>query len=135
MNSIGKAALALVLSVGFCSVAVAEDTVPAKVISIKKYLNGRVVDWDRYVAIYDRYPVYDMTLGVGEKTYVVRYESMTGYYPSAWNVGSTIQVKKEGGRFVLSRGEERIPAKIVSDHDCVPQPTRTQSAPQLPCPD
>jgi hypothetical protein len=107
----------------------------AKVIAIKKYPNGRVVDWDRYVAIYDRYPVYDITLQVGEKNYIVRYESVSGYYPNAWNAGNTIQVKKERGRFLLSRGQEQIPAKVVSDHDCVPQPTRTQPVPQLPCED
>jgi hypothetical protein len=122
------------LLLAICSVATAQPT-SARVIAIKKYPNGRVVDWDRYVAIYDGYPVYDIELQVGEKTYIVRYESMTGYYPHAWNVGNTIEAKKDGGRFLLMRGSEEIRARIVSDHDCIVNPTRNQAFPQLPCPD
>jgi hypothetical protein len=135
MSSSLRIAVALVLSLVLCTAATAADTVSAKVIAVKKYEQGRVVHWEKYVPIYDGYPVYDIALQTGGKTYVVRYESMTGYYPNTWNAGNTIQVKQERGRFLLLRGEEQVPANIVSDHDCIVNPTRNQSLPQLPCPE
>jgi hypothetical protein len=106
----------------------------AKVVDIKKYSRGRITYWDKYVPIYDGYPVYDITLNVDNKSYIVRYESVTGYYPAAWAVGNSLQVKKQRGRFLLKKGEEEVPARIVSKDDCLPFPSRYESLPQLPCP-
>jgi hypothetical protein len=105
----------------------------AKVVDIRKYPQGRITYWDKYVPIYDGYPVYDITLNVDNKPYIVRYESGTGYYPAAWAVGNNIQVKKQRGQFLLKKGEEEIPARIVGKEDCIPQPSRNFSLPQLPC--
>lgn len=105
----------------------------AKVVDIKKYPQGRITYWDRYVPIYDGYPVYDITLKVDDKSYIVRYESGTGYYPAAWAVGNDLQVKKKSGQFLLKNREQDVPARIVSKDDCIPQPSRNFSLPQLPC--
>jgi hypothetical protein len=39
---------------------------------------------------------YDITLTLDRKKYVVRYESMTGYYLSSWKAGREIQVRLGG---------------------------------------
>jgi hypothetical protein len=117
------------------TVAFASDLVPAKVIAIKTYDRGRVQYWEGRVPIYDDRPVFDITLEVGNDLTIVRYESNSGYYPSAWKVGQQIQVKKKSrGLYVLMKGEEEIPARVVSDHDCVINPTRADAPPVLPCP-
>jgi hypothetical protein len=114
------------------SFAVAEE-LTAKVLSIREYENGRISYFTSKVPIYDGQPVYDITIGVGDKQYIVRYESGTGYYPAAWAIGREIQVKKERGRFILMNRQEEVPALIVSDHDCIPQPSYYTATPQLPC--
>src|SRR5882672_457300 len=74
----------------------ADDVKTAKVLAVKVYDRGRIAFWEGRVPIYDGYPFYDITLGLGQKKYVVRYESMTGYYPSNWKAGREIQVRLGG---------------------------------------
>jgi hypothetical protein len=107
----------------------------AKVVSIKKHAQGRVVHWEGRVPIFDGNPVYDITLRWNNKTYLVRYESLTGYYPRAWDVGREIPVKHERGQFILYRGEEAVPAREIASSDCAPanHPASASVTPQLPC--
>ena len=117
----------------------ADDLKTAKVLTVKAYDRGRIAFWEGRVPIYDGYPFYDITLAVGQKRYVVRYESMTGYYPSSWKAGRDIQVRLGGkGKIVLFNGEEEVLASIYNGHlqDCVPstgRPTSTGAGPQVPC--
>jgi hypothetical protein len=94
----------------------------ARVIAVKNYSRGRIAYWEGRVPIYDDYPFFDISLAVGSKQYVVRYESLTGYYPSAWQQGSEIQVRKQvRGRMILMNGSEEVTADIVNARaqDCV----------------
>jgi hypothetical protein len=55
------------------------------------------------------------TLSLGEKKQVVRYESLTGYYPSSWRVGSEIRVRLQGkGKMFLLDQTEEVPSEIVN---------------------
>jgi hypothetical protein len=130
-------------------VCAAEDLKTAKVVAVKAYDRGRIAFWEGRVPIYDGYPFYDITLALApdqkedqkkdQKKYVVRYESMTGYYPSSWKVGHDIRVRLEGkGKIVLFNGEEEVLASIYNGHlqDCVPstgRPNATGAGPQVPC--
>jgi len=107
----------------------------AKIVSIKKHAQGRVTYWEGRVPIFDGNPVYDITMRWNNKTYLVRYESLTGYYPRAWDVGREILVKHERGQFLLYRGEEAVPAREISSSDCVSanHPASASVTPQLPC--
>jgi hypothetical protein len=111
----------------------------AKVLAVKTYERGRIAFWEGRVPISDGYPFYDITLSLGQKKYVVRYESMTGYFPSKWKAGSEIQVRLEGkGKMFLFNGEEEVLATIYNGHlqECVPssgRPTVTGAGPQVPC--
>jgi hypothetical protein len=127
----------------------ADDLKTAKVVAVKAYDRGRIAFWEGRVPIYDGYPFYDITLAVDidqkkdekkdQKKYVVRYESMTGYYPSTWKVGRDIRVRLEGkGKIILFNGEEEVLASIYNGHlqDCVPstgRPNATGAGPQVPC--
>ena len=111
----------------------AEPVIIAKVGAIKKYGHGHILYWEGRVPIYDGRPVYDITLAVEGKEYIVRYESNTGYYPAAWQTGKEIPVKKLKGRFMLMNGDEEISAQVVTKDECIPHPTRNQGAPLLPC--
>jgi len=110
----------------------------AKVVDIKDYAQGRVRNWAGHVPIYDGYPVYDITLDVAGKKYIVRYESMTGYYPTRWNTGSEVGIKMASGRAFLLNGSEEIPTEIVTSvaNDCVQPnfPSTVNVVPsQVPC--
>ena len=107
----------------------------AKVVSIKKHAQGRIAHWEGRTPIFDGSPVYDITLKWNNKTYVVRYESLTGYYPRAWDIGSEIPVKHERGQFILYRGDEAVPAREISSSDCVQanSPATASVTPQVPC--
>lgn len=133
MKTVSILLLAILLPATFAS---AQELTTARVISIKNYDRGRIAYWEGNVPVYDDYPVYDISISVGQKMYVVRYESLTGYYPRAWNVGNEIQVKQQRGQFVLMNGEEEIPARTVSKYDCNPsstRPTGWTSTTRLPC--
>jgi hypothetical protein len=113
-----------------------EPLLKAKVASVKEYKDGRISYWEGRTPIYDGRPFFDLTLIVGEKKYLVRYESETGYYPSAWKVGSEIQVKKQRGRFILMNRAEEVQARIVSESDCIEPtgpPTIWVTGSQVPC--
>jgi len=117
----------------------ADDVKTAKVLAVKAYDRGRIAFWEGRVPIYDGYPFYDITLALDQKKYVVRYESMTGYYPSHWKAGREIQVRlgRKGKMFLLN-GEEEVLALIYNGHlqDCVPstgRPTNIGAGPQVPC--
>jgi hypothetical protein len=107
----------------------------AKVVSITKHPHGRIAHWEGRTPIFDGNPVYDITLQWNNKNYVVRYESLTGYYHRAWDVGNEIPVKHERGQFILYRGDEAVPAREISSHDCVQanSPAAASVAPQIPC--
>jgi len=116
----------------------ADDVKTAKVVAVKAYDRGRIAFWEGRVPIYDGYPFYDITLALDQKKYVVRYESMTGYYPSKWKAGREIQVRLGKGRIFLFNGEEEVAATIYNGHlqDCVPssgRPTVIGAGPQVPC--
>src|ERR1700680_1486752 len=97
--------LLLVTSVAFA----ADEVKNAKVVAVKAYDRGRIAFWEGRVPIYDGYPFYDIHLSLEQKKYVVRYESMTGYYPSKWKAGSEIQVRLGGkGKIFLLNGEEEV---------------------------
>jgi hypothetical protein len=107
----------------------------AKVVSIKKHAQGRIVSWSNHAPIFDGYPFYDLTLEWKGKKYVVRYESMTGYYPKAWEAGKEIPARQERGQFTLFQGVEAIPAREVNANDCVQSssPGPPSVLPQIPC--
>ncbi len=117
----------------------ADDVKTAKVLAVKAYDRGRIAFWEGRVPIYDGYPFYDITLTLDQKKYVVRYESMTGYYPSSWKAGREIKVRLGGkGKMFLLNGEEEVLALIYNGHlqDCVPssgRPTNIGAGPQVPC--
>ena len=113
---------------------------PAKILSVKTYDRGRIAFWEGNIPIYDGYPFYDITLMVGQKKYVARYESPMGYYPSAWKADSEIQVRLEGrGRMTLLNNTQEVPVEIVTRHlnDCVmpntPAIGRIHSGSEVPC--
>ena len=132
--------LAIVTALLVTSIAYAADDVKtAKVLAVKAYDRGRIAFWEGRVPVYDGYPFYDITLALGQKKYVVRYESMTGYYPSSWKAGREIQVRLDGkGKMYLLHGEAEVLALIYNGHlqDCVPtagRPTTMGAGPQVPC--
>lgn len=108
----------------------------AKVVAIKNHPHGRIAHWEGRTPVFDGNPVYDITLEWNSKKYVVRYESLTGYYPKAWDIGNEIRVRRERGQFILYRGDEAVPAREISSHDCVQAYSPEGSAsvtPQIPC--
>lgn len=127
--------LLLMIAAAFAS----DDVKTAKVLAVKKYDQGRIAYFEGRVPIFDGYPFYDITIELGQKKYVVRYESLTGYYPSNWKVGSEIQVKlREKGRMYLLNGDEEVAANIFNERaqNCVPSNTRSAMVgpgPQVPC--
>ncbi len=129
--------LALLLATSF--VYAASDIKTAKVVAVKAYDRGRIAFWEGRVPIYDGYPFYDITLALDQKKYVVRYESMTGYFPAKWKAGREIQVRWGGkGKIFLLNGDEEVLATIYNGHlqDCVPstgRPTTLGAGPQVPC--
>jgi hypothetical protein len=131
-----KAIGTLLLTTMLATYALASDLTTAQVLSIKKYERGRISYWEGGIPIYDDYPVYDISIKVAEKTYIVRYESTTGYYPRIWSVGNEIKVKQERGQFGLMNREEEVKARIVSEYECNPhsrRPTGWSSTWSLPC--
>jgi hypothetical protein len=123
------------LVASFVAVHAEKGRPTAKVVSIQKHAQGRVAYWEGRVPIFDGNPVYDITLRWNNKMYLVRYESLTGYYPRAWDVGREISVKHERGQFFLYRGEEAVPAREISSSDCVlaNHPASALVTPQVPC--
>lgn len=117
------------------SASAGESLQKARVVSIKKYSQGRIVFWEGRTPIFDGNPLYDITLDWQGKKYAVRYESLTGYFPRAWESGKEILVKRERGRFILYRGDEAVPAREVSPHDCLPanSPVSGSTTQQIPC--
>jgi hypothetical protein len=117
----------------------ADDVKTAKVLAVKAYHRGRIAFWEGRVPIYDGYPFYDITLALDQKKYVVRYESMTGYFPSSWKAGKEIQVRFGGKKqMFLLNGDEEVLALIYNGHsqNCVPssgRPTTLGPGPQVPC--
>jgi hypothetical protein len=111
----------------------------ARVLAVKAHDHGRIAVWEGHVPVYDNYPFYDITLQIGQKKYVTRYETTTGYYPSSWKADSEIQVRLEGrGRMSLVNGSEEVLVDIVTNYlnDCVPSNTplgRIHSSPEVPC--
>jgi hypothetical protein len=117
----------------FASAAVPQA---AKILAIKKHSEGRIVSWSNRSPIFDGYPFYDLTLAWNGKKYVVRYESMTGYFPGAWQIGHEVTLKRERGLFTLYNGQEPVPAREVNSHDCVEvsaPPAGFSPMPQVPC--
>lgn len=88
----------------------------AKIISVQAHAEGRAFDWVARgaIAIYDRYPFYDLVVDLAGMTYTVRYESQTGYYPAAWKAGNSVQVRVARGKLYLLRYDDvEVPAAIV----------------------
>jgi hypothetical protein len=102
----------------------------AVIVSVQKHSEGRVFDWVRAglnpIPLYDNYPFYDVTIEVEKKTFVVRYEAQTDYFPSAWKPGNTIKVRVAKGRMYLLRYDGgEVPVSILtrsSSHRPAPSP-------------
>lgn len=140
LTSIAIATLLLLTTVLLTTVSVAaDDVITAKIESIKAHKQGRIAYWEGRVPIFDGYPLYDITITLAQKKYVVRYESLTGYFPSSWKVGHEIKVRKQGkGRIFLLNGEEEVQAEIVNARaqDCLPTsapPVTLNSGSRVPC--
>jgi len=115
-----RALIALILVSSFAVAAESIET--ARIINVKHHELGRIAFWEGRVPIDDGYPFYDLTLQIGEKKYVVRYESGTGYIPSAWKNGADIKIRMGGrGRMYLFNGTEEVPVVILNNQaqDCV----------------
>jgi hypothetical protein len=132
--------LFLVLTAAFAADEVkTEELKTAKVLAVKKYAEGRIVRWEGRVAIYDGYPFYDITLLLDNKKYVVRYESMSGYYPARWDAGNEIKVRSAGkGKMYLLNGAEEVQVGIFNAkaQNCVfanGPPVTLDPSPQVPC--
>ena len=116
-----------------------EDLKTAQVLAVKDYDRGRIVRWEGRVPIFDDYPFYDITLSLDNKKYVVRYESMTGYYPARWQVGNEVKVRLAGkGRMYLLNGSEEVAVGIFNNkaQQCVfpnSPPITVTVGPQVPC--
>jgi hypothetical protein len=106
----------------------------AKVVDVKKYDRGRIVDWNTRTPIYEDRPIYDITIQVSGKQYIVRYIPGRDYYPDGWKPGLEVQVKQEKHRFFLMNGDRAVPLNKVSNNDCVPNPGYGTAVPVLPCP-
>jgi len=137
MKPISLAIPALILATTL--IFATEDVQTAQVLAVKKYDRGRIAFWEGRSPIYDDRPFYDITLSLGEKKYVVRYESGTGYYPSSWNPGSEIKVRLHGkGKMYLLNGAEEVPVGIFNTRaqNCVSAigpPVVQTPGPQVPC--
>ncbi len=135
MTSVPFVTLLLMTSLAFAT----DDVQTAKVVAVKAHERGRIAYWEGRVAIYDGYPFYDITLSLGQKKYVVRYESLTGFYPSSWKVGREIQVRMPGkGKMYLINGAEEVSAGIYNARaqDCVSPISQygvRGAGPQVPC--
>jgi hypothetical protein len=83
--------------------------------SVLAHPEGRIFDIvSKVIPIYDDYPFYDITIRTPERAYVVRYESMGGYYPSAWQSGKQIKFRRDKGQLLLLRYDgEFVPARIL----------------------
>ena len=83
--------------------------------SIVEHPEGRVFDIiSPTIPIHDNYPFYDITIRTPERSYVVRYESMGGYYPSGWQIGKQVKFRREKGQLLLLRYDgEFVPARIL----------------------
>jgi hypothetical protein len=84
--------------------------------SVVEHAEGRVFDIvSKVIPVYDNYPFYDITIRTPERSYVVRYESMGGYYPSGWQIGKQIKFRREKGQLLLLRYDgEFVPARILN---------------------
>jgi hypothetical protein len=99
------------------------DLQMARIIAVKNYEHGRIAFWEGRVPVFDEFPFYDITLEIGPKTYVVRYESMTGYYPTTWKPGGQIEVRlRDRGtmKVVNDAVEEKVEIINRKTQDCVP---------------
>jgi hypothetical protein len=90
------------------------------ILSVEKHGEGRAFDWVRgglaLIPVYDHYAFYNIAIQLGGKSYVVRYETPTGYYPAAWKPGNPVQVRQGHGRLYLLRYDgEEVPASIVHE--------------------
>ena len=125
---------ALVTTLTFLASAEVPQT--ATILAIKKHGEGRIVSWSNRSPIFDGYPFYDLTFSWNGKKYVVRYESMTGYFPGAWQAGHDATVKRERGLFTLYNDREGVSAREVNPRDCVEvsaPPVGFAPLPQVPC--
>jgi len=94
-------------------------TQTAMIVAVQKHSEGRVFDWVKAglnpIPLYDNYPYYDMTIQVEKKTFVVRYEAQTDYFPSAWKAGSPVTVRLAQGRMYLLRYDDvEVPVAILT---------------------
>ena len=83
--------------------------------SVFAHPEGRVFDIvSKVIPVYDNYPFYDIIIRTPERSYVVRYESMGGYYPSGWQTGKKIKFRRGKGQLQLLRYDgEFVPARIL----------------------
>src|SRR5260370_35484009 len=100
----------------------AEKFQTGKVLAVVEHPECRVFDWVNHgtAPIYDGYPFYDINVQMDNKGYVVRYESQTGYHPSAWQPGNEVKARIESVRIYLQRYDgSEVPTSILK-----PSPVR-----------
>jgi hypothetical protein len=95
------------------------DLQTATIVAVEKHSEGRVFDWVKAglnpIPLYDNYPYYDMAIRVEKKTFVVRYEAQTDYFPAGWKVGTSITVRLAKGRMYLLRYDGvEVPVSILT---------------------
>jgi hypothetical protein len=91
----------------------------ATIVAVQKHSEGRPFDWVKAglnpIPLYDNYPFYDMTIRVEQKTFVVRYEAQTDYFPSAWKAGGSLTIRLAQGRMYLLRYDGvEVPVSILT---------------------
>ena len=87
--------------------------------AIEDHANGRIVFWENKgtLPIYDGYPYYDIAIQLGNTEYVVRYEGLGDYFPSAWQVGKSVKVRLADHRmYLVEYGASQVPARILQKY-------------------
>ena len=89
---------------------------PGTLLAIDAHPEGRFFDWgNRTVRLYDGYLYYDLTIELGERDYVVRYEGTGHYFPSAWKIGALIRVRANHGQMELVEYGNSVASARIMD--------------------
>jgi hypothetical protein len=93
-----------------------DNLLTAKVVDVEAHPEGTPYayagDGSIFTKLYDNYPYYYITLQVGDKTYVVQYDNMGGYYPSAWRAGHEVKIRKDHGISILRYDGVLVPVAV-----------------------
>ena len=93
-----------------------DNLLTAKVVNVDAHPEGRPFayanDGSIFAKLYDDYPYYNITLQVGDKQYIVQYDNMGGYYPSAWRPGNEVKIRKHHGISILRYDGVLVPVGV-----------------------